>query len=63
VEARAPDGSTFHVERALDIVRAYYQDPAEQIVQNLYAAVRAFTHNLPPEDDITAVVLKIEPMS
>ncbi len=60
VEARAPDKTVFGTERALNIVRHYQSDPAAQIVTNLYHAVRAFAHNTPQADDITAVVLKVE---
>jgi serine phosphatase RsbU (regulator of sigma subunit) len=58
VEARAPDGTAFGLERAIDIVRVYRRDTAAQIVSNLYHAVRAFAHNQPQVDDITAVVIK-----
>lgn len=53
------DVTAFGRERALDIVRHYRTDPAQQIVSNLYHAVRAFTRNLPQDDDITAVVVKV----
>ncbi len=58
VEAIAPDGAAFGQGRAIDIVRVYRRDTAAQIVSNLYHAVRAFTHNHPQVDDITAVVIK-----
>ncbi len=58
VEARAPDGAAFGFQRAIDIARFYRRDTAAQIVNNLYHAVRAFSHNLPQVDDITAVVIK-----
>jgi serine phosphatase RsbU (regulator of sigma subunit) len=57
-EARAPDGTAFGLGRAIDIVRVYRKDTAAQIVCNLYHAVRAFAHNQPQVDDITAVVIK-----
>jgi sigma-B regulation protein RsbU (phosphoserine phosphatase) len=60
-EARSPDGTAFGHQRALDIVRLYRSDSAQQIVENLYHAVRAFCHNKPPRDDITAVVTKVGP--
>jgi sigma-B regulation protein RsbU (phosphoserine phosphatase) len=61
-EAQAPDGTPFRCERALDIIRVYHRDSAQQIVTNLYHAVRAFSHNRPPRDDITAVVTKVGPV-
>jgi serine phosphatase RsbU (regulator of sigma subunit) len=63
VEARAPDGTAFGLERALAIVRVYRRETAAQIVYNLYHAVRAFAHNHPQVDDITAVVLKSREVS
>jgi hypothetical protein len=63
VEARAPDGTFFGFQRAIDIVRVYRRDTAAQIVHNLYHAVRAFSHNHPQVDDITAVVIKVREVS
>ncbi len=62
LEARAPDGTPFQPERVLDLVRYYREGSAMQIIDNLYHAVRAFTHNGPQTDDITAVVLKVGPV-
>jgi PAS domain S-box-containing protein len=61
VEARAPDGTAFGVRRALDIVRSYRADSAAGIAGNLYHAVRAFSQNMPQDDDITAVIIKVLP--
>jgi len=63
VEACAPDDSAFGFQRAIDIVRVYRRDTAAQIVDNLYHAVRAFSHNVPQVDDITAVVIKLREVS
>jgi sigma-B regulation protein RsbU (phosphoserine phosphatase) len=60
-EAQSPDGTTFGVRRALDIVRVCRREAASHIVCNLYHAVRAFCRNRPQVDDITAVVLKANP--
>ena len=60
VEASAPDGSTFGNARALDLVRCYRQDSAHTIVCNLYHAVRSFSQNQPQDDDVTAVIVKVE---
>jgi phosphoserine phosphatase RsbU/P len=59
IEARAPDGTAFGLQRAIDIVRVYRRDTAAEIVYNLYHAVRAFSHHRPQVDDITAVVIKL----
>ena len=45
--------------RTLDVVRVYRDAPAQQIVENLYYAVRAFSRNEPQVDDITATVIKV----
>jgi PAS domain S-box-containing protein len=60
-EARDPSGHPFGAQRALDVVRVYRQASAGQVVENLYHAVRAFTHNAPQRDDITATVIKVRP--
>jgi serine phosphatase RsbU (regulator of sigma subunit) len=60
LEARAPDDTTFGLERVIDIIRLYRRDTADQIVDNLYHAVRAFCHNQPQIDDMTAVVIKVQ---
>jgi PAS domain S-box-containing protein len=60
LEARSPDGEAFGVQRALDVIRVYRADSARQIAVNLYHAVRAFTQETPQQDDITAVVVKVD---
>ena len=40
-------------------MRAYRADPARRVIDNLYHAVRAFAHNRPQADDITAVVARV----
>jgi PAS domain S-box-containing protein len=60
VEARSPDGTAFGIEPALDIARAHRNEPAGRIVERLYHGVRAFSHDRPQADDITAVVIKVE---
>jgi sigma-B regulation protein RsbU (phosphoserine phosphatase) len=61
LEAHAPDNQPFGPERALQIVRTYQRDPASLIVTNLYHASRAFSQGAVQRDDITAVVLKVQP--
>jgi phosphoserine phosphatase RsbU/P len=63
LEARAPDDTLFGFQRAIDVVRVYRSDTAARIVDNLYHAVRAFSHNSPQVDDITAVVIKVREAS
>jgi PAS domain S-box-containing protein len=59
IEARSPEGTFFGAQRAFDIIRAYRGESAESLMANLYHAVRAFSHNLPQQDDISGVVLKV----
>ena len=59
-EATTSDGSEFGTERAIDVVRANRHMKAIEIVNKLHDAVRAFTHDLPQDDDITIVVIKVE---
>ena len=63
LDASSPHESLFGMDRALDIVRVYRNESALQIVDNLYFAVRAFSQEASQTDDITAVVLKVGPLS
>jgi len=60
-EARSPDGTFFGTERALEVVAANRDKTAAQIVEALLSAVRKFTRTDNPTDDVTAVVVKVEP--
>ena len=60
-EARAPDGSFFGTDRALEVVRSNLSASADQIVQHLQHAVQNFTGRRQPQDDITCVVLRVQP--
>ena len=59
MEARDPGGARFGVQRTLNLVRAYRQESAGAIVENLYHGVRAFGQTLPQYDDVTATVIKV----
>jgi DNA-binding response OmpR family regulator len=59
-EAESIAKKTFGVQGALDVVQARRHEPASEIVTALYQAVCNFTHPGPQQDDITAVVVKIE---
>ena len=63
LEATSPQEVMFGAERVLDIVRVYREESALQIVENLYFGVRAFSQEALQVDDITAVVLKVGPVS
>jgi hypothetical protein len=58
LDARCPGGTRFGVRRAPDLVRIYRQDGAPETADP-YRAVRAFSQELPREDGITAVVVKV----
>lgn len=59
LEAADPAEDFFGSERALETLRAHRHEPAAEIVDALYRAVSAFTHPDRPQDDVTAVVIKV----
>jgi sigma-B regulation protein RsbU (phosphoserine phosphatase) len=59
-EAESPQGDSFGIERTLDVVRANRHRPAGEVVETLYQSIRDFARGTPQQDDITAVVLKVE---
>jgi sigma-B regulation protein RsbU (phosphoserine phosphatase) len=61
LEAAAADGGRFGVPRALDVVRASLGRRSEEIVEDLHRAVREFSGKERLDDDVTCVVLKVEP--
>lgn len=62
-EAHSPNGTLFGVERMLDLVRLHRRDTPENILDALFQALVAFCHGCPPQDDMTAVLLQVEPES
>jgi sigma-B regulation protein RsbU (phosphoserine phosphatase) len=63
LESRPHDGDFFGVERALALVREHRQEPARLILEKLFEGVRAFLRGEPHQDDLTAVICKIDPAS
>lgn len=61
IEIRSPGGEPFGVERAIDCVRRHREKPPAEIIEQLYRAVVQFSQKESPDDDVTAVVLKIGP--
>jgi serine phosphatase RsbU (regulator of sigma subunit) len=59
-ETASPEGDLFGIDRTLDVVRENRHQPAGQIVEALYHSARRFAQGTPQQDDITAVVLKVE---
>jgi len=60
-DARGPDGTFYGESRALETVRRHRHDTAQHIVDRLHDDVRDFIRAQPPTDDVTAVVVKVEP--
>ena len=58
VEATAPDGSLFGIERALGVVRSTRGESACDIVRALERVTRQFARQEKRHDDFTAVVIK-----
>ena len=58
-EANDPLGREFGAERLLQVVRETRDKPARQVVESIFAAVQEFRGDTPPNDDMTAVALKI----
>jgi phosphoserine phosphatase RsbU/P len=58
-EANDALGREFGAERLLDVVRDVRHQSARAIVDAIFAAVQEFRGDTPPNDDMTAVVLKI----
>ncbi|HLW86910.1 MAG TPA: SpoIIE family protein phosphatase [Terriglobales bacterium] len=59
-EATARDGNQFGSERVLDYARVHRGEPALQIASGVYQAARNYVHHDPQDDDITALVVKVE---
>jgi phosphoserine phosphatase RsbU/P len=59
-EATARDGNQFGSERVLDYIRCHRSEPAQHIASGVYQAARTYVEHDPQDDDITAVVIKVE---
>jgi serine phosphatase RsbU (regulator of sigma subunit) len=57
-EAANPQDEEFGEERLEHLVASLRDRPAQQIVDEIHAAVAAFTQGAPPADDITVVVAR-----
>jgi sigma-B regulation protein RsbU (phosphoserine phosphatase) len=58
-EAMNAEGCEFGSARLIDTVRAARDLPAREIVDSVFAAVHAFRGDEPPNDDMTAVAVRI----
>src|SRR5262249_36416672 len=59
VEAASPEGEQFGLGRTLALVRAHQREAPDAILDALFHAVEDFSGH-PPQDDLTAVILKAE---
>ena len=58
-DANDASGNDFGTERLLQIVRDTHQQPAREIVNAIFSAVQDFRGDTPPNDDMTAVAVRI----
>ncbi len=56
LEAEAPRGPMFGIERTLEVLRANRHEPAQRIIERLYNAVQEYSRPQKQVDDVTAVV-------
>ncbi|HKP82490.1 MAG TPA: PP2C family protein-serine/threonine phosphatase [Pyrinomonadaceae bacterium] len=57
-EWQNPDAEEFGVERLKDTIRGARDSSAEEVIKQLYTAVKDFSKGTEQKDDLTAVVLK-----
>ncbi len=58
-EANDPLGREFGAERLIDVIRSVRRETARAIVDTIFAAVQEFRGEAVPNDDMTAVALRI----
>ncbi len=58
-EAASPDGELYGMERTLCLVRQHQQQPPDEILTALFAAVNDYSNNH-CLDDLTAVIIKVD---
>ena len=58
-EAMNADGQEFTSARLLDVVRELRDLPAARVVEGIFAAVHQWRGDTPPNDDMTAVAVRI----
>jgi serine phosphatase RsbU (regulator of sigma subunit) len=59
LEAKRQDDDLFGKGRILEMVRQHRSEPAKVIVEKLILAVRNHCAPQSPDDDLTAVVIKV----
>jgi len=60
LESVGADGNAFGVRRALALVKEHRLEPAQQILDQLLKGVHASREGVAQEDDMTAVICKVE---
>jgi sigma-B regulation protein RsbU (phosphoserine phosphatase) len=60
-EAMNEDGEEFMAERAIEVIARVRDQPARRIVDAIFEAVQLFRGMTPQNDDMTAVVVKLQP--
>ena len=58
-EAMDPQGQEFTAARLLDVVTRVRNLPTRDVVDEIFGAVEAFRAGAPPNDDMTAVAVRI----
>jgi phosphoserine phosphatase RsbU/P len=58
-EANDALGREFGAERLLAVIGEVYREPARTLVDAIFSAVQAFRGDTPPNDDMTAVAIRI----
>ena len=51
--------NVFGLPRVLEIMRSLRKEPAEEVVKGFLSAVRNYTNNKQPFDDLTIFTLKV----
>ena len=58
-ETESPDGQQFGMQRATQLVYQHRKSPANEILESRHQALRKFSGEASPTDDITAVLVKV----
>jgi serine phosphatase RsbU (regulator of sigma subunit) len=53
------DGQEYTAARLIDVVSGLRDQPASKVVEAIFAAVQAWRGETPPNDDMTAVAVRI----
>jgi CheY-like chemotaxis protein len=59
-EARSAGDQLFGIRRVVETVQFYGRNPAGRLVENLFRTIRNFSNYMPQEDDITAIIVKVD---